>query len=228
MKRLFECSITFYCIHGVNLMREKFFLSSISWETIDWWTEATSSWNTGLWLVRSNNSIWTLIKVIIADYYWLPATYYRINLAPDQRIYLPIQISMIYLLSALHSSPHPWVCHHILYMLITFSLLSSVGSSFFSVLFRLLFRFSVVISTWAWAQRWAWVLVLWCDVLCGSANASKFQQPQNMNSDFLVPLKLSTIIKTLKTFNYFQQTWDYNPKFYYFVTKTCIIYIEDI
>ena len=133
MKRLFECSITFYCIHGVNLMREKFFLSSISWETIDWWTEATSSWNTGLWLVRSNNSIWTLIKVIIADYYWLPATYYRINLAPDQRIYLPIQISMIYLLSALHSSPHPWVCHYILSMVITCSLLSSVGSSFFSV-----------------------------------------------------------------------------------------------
>ena len=151
-----------------------------------------------------------------------------INLAPDQRIYLPIQISMIYLLRALHSSPHPWVCHHILSMVITCSFLSSVGSSFFSVLFRLLFRVPVVISTWAWAQRWAWVLVLWCDVLCGSANASKFQQPQNMNSDFLVPLKLSTIIKTLKTFNYFQQTWDYNPKFYYFVTKTCIIYIEDI
>ena len=47
------------------------------------------------------------------------------------------------------------------------------------------------------------------------SDVQSFTSNENIISDFLA-IKLSTIIITFKTFNYFQQTGDSFPKFYYF------------
>ena len=66
-------------------------------------------------------------------------------------------------------------------------------------------------------------MLIWCD----GDNSFKVKmfyfnletKNENLISDFLA-IKLSAIIITLKTFNYFQQTGDYYPKFYYFQIKS--------